>query len=86
MIYVNFAKSTKKYIIDSMGFLKTLFSGKVETPEEKKKVEESKNFDVLKYDGVKALRAGEAAHAVECSPMHLDCKRIWKCAIIFHRL
>lgn len=65
MIYVNFAKSTKKYIIDSMGFLKTLFSGKVETPEEKKKVEESKNFDVLKYDGVKALRAGEAAHAVE---------------------
>ncbi|MBQ2167812.1 MAG: hypothetical protein II449_01015, partial [Prevotella sp.] len=42
-----------------------MFSGKVETPEEKKKVEESKNFDVLKYDGVKALRAGEAAHAVE---------------------
>lgn len=48
-----------------MGFLKTLFSGKVETPEEKKKEVESKNFDVLKYDGVKALRAGDPAHAVE---------------------
>ena len=48
-----------------MGFLKTLFSGKVETPEEKKREEESKNFDVLKYDGVKALRVGEPARAVE---------------------
>ncbi|MBO4316555.1 MAG: tetratricopeptide repeat protein [Prevotella sp.] len=48
-----------------MGFLKTLFNGKVETPEEKKKEEESRNFDVLKYDGVKALRLGESAHAVE---------------------
>lgn len=48
-----------------MGFLKTLFSGKVETPEEKKREEDSKNFDVLKYDGVKALRVGEPARAVE---------------------
>ena len=48
-----------------MGFLKSLFNGKVETPEEKKKEEESRNFDVLKYDGVKALRLGESAHAVE---------------------
>lgn len=48
-----------------MGFLKSLFNGKVETPEEKKKEEESRNFDVLKYDGVKALRMGESAHAVE---------------------
>lgn len=42
-----------------------MFNGKVETPEEKKKEEESRNFDVLKYDGVKALRLGESAHAVE---------------------
>lgn len=48
-----------------MGFLKSLFNGKVETPEEKKKEEESRNFDVLKYDGVKALRMGELAHAVD---------------------
>lgn len=48
-----------------MGFLKSLFNGKVEPPEEKKKEEESRNFDVLKYDGVKALRMGESAHAVE---------------------
>lgn len=55
-----------------MGFLKTLFSGKVETPEEKKKMEESKNFDVLKYDGVKALRVGEPARAVELFIHALD--------------
>ena len=55
-----------------MGFLKTLFSGKVETPEEKKKMEESKNFDVLKYDGVKALRVGEPARAVELFTHALD--------------
>lgn len=48
-----------------MGFLKTLFSGKVETPEEKKKEVESKNFDVLKYDGVKALRVGDFSYAVD---------------------
>ena len=48
-----------------MGFLKSLFSGKVETPEEKKKEVESKNFDVLKYDGVKALRVGDFSYAVD---------------------
>jgi len=49
-----------------MGFFKSLFGGASESPEDKKKEEESKNFDVLKYDGVRALNQGQAAYAVRC--------------------
>lgn len=49
-----------------MKFFKALFGSKEEKPEEKKKAEEAKNFDVLKYDGVRALRAGQAEFAIRC--------------------
>lgn len=49
-----------------MKFLKALFGSKEVKPEEKKKAEEAKNFDVLKYDGVRALRAGQAEYAIRC--------------------
>lgn len=49
-----------------MNFLKLLFGGKEENPEEKKKEEEKKNFDVLKYDGVAAMRTGQSDYAVRC--------------------
>lgn len=49
-----------------MNFFKALFGGKEEKPEEKKKAEEEKNFDVLKYDGVRALRSGQADYAIRC--------------------
>lgn len=49
-----------------MKFFKALFGCKEEKPEEKKKAEEAKNFDVLKYDGVRALRAGQAEFAIRC--------------------
>ena len=49
-----------------MNFFKALFGGKEERPEEKKKAEEEKNFDVLKYDGVRALRSGHHDYAVKC--------------------
>jgi len=49
-----------------MNFLKALFGGKTESPEEKRKAEENKNFDVLKYDGVRALHAGQAEYAIKC--------------------
>lgn len=32
----------------------------------RKKNEEAKNFDVLKYDGVRALRAGQTEYAIRC--------------------
>lgn len=49
-----------------MNFFKALFGGKEEKPEEKKKEDEAKNFDVLKYDGVRALRSGQADYAIRC--------------------
>lgn len=49
-----------------MKFFKALFGSKEEKPEEKKKAEEAKNFDVLKYDGVRALHSGQAEYAIKC--------------------
>ena len=49
-----------------MGFLKSLFGGSDESPEEKKKREAERDFDVLRTDGVRALRMGQAEYAVKC--------------------
>jgi len=49
-----------------MGFWKTLFGGEDLTPEEEKKNAEARNFDLLKYDGVKAMRMGKFDYAVKC--------------------
>jgi len=49
-----------------MNFFKALFGAKEEKPDDKKKAEEAKDFDVLKYDGVRALRANQAEYAVKC--------------------
>ena len=48
-----------------MSFWKALFGGNT-SPEEEKKNNETRNFDLLKYDGVKALRMGKADYAVKC--------------------
>ena len=47
-----------------MNFFKKLFGGR-KTSEEVKQ-EEEKNFDVLKYDGVRALRQQQLDYAVKC--------------------
>ncbi|WP_455628501.1 tetratricopeptide repeat protein [Parabacteroides chinchillae] len=50
-----------------MGFLKSLFSSaKAENPEEEKVKNNQKNFDILKYDGVRAQKMGRVAYAVKC--------------------
>lgn len=49
-----------------MGFFKQLFGGKPEDPEEKQRNDEARRFDVLKYDGVRALQSRQAYYAVEC--------------------
>lgn len=49
-----------------MNILKALFGGKTEDPEERKQDEEAKNFDILKFDGVKALHMGQADYAINC--------------------
>lgn len=49
-----------------MGFFKTLFTGKEDTEEEKKKQKERNDFDVFKYDGIENLRIGRTDYAIEC--------------------
>ena len=49
-----------------MGFWNALFGGKELSPEEEKKEQEAKNFDLLKYDGVKAMKMGQTDYAVRC--------------------
>ena len=49
-----------------MGFWKSFFGGEPENPEEEEKNAEAKNFDVFKYDGVKAMRMGQFDYAERC--------------------
>lgn len=75
--YCTFASNPAKGGSNSetdMGFLKSLFGGKDESPEEKKRKEEAHDFDVLKTDGVRALRMGQGEHAVKCFDKALEIK------------
>ena len=44
-----------------MGIFSSLFGGN-KTPEENKE----KNFDILKYDGIRAMRIGKLTYALKC--------------------
>ena len=49
-----------------MGFWKSFFGGEESNPEEEKKNAEAKTFDLMKYDGVKAMRMGQFDYAEKC--------------------
>lgn len=50
-----------------MGFLKSLFSSsKAANPEEERVKNDQKNFDILKYDGVRAQKMGRMPYAIKC--------------------
>ncbi len=57
-----------------MSFWKSLFGSKEESPEEKKKEDDARNFDILKYDGVAALKVHELEHAIKCFNKALEIK------------
>ena len=48
-----------------MNILKALFGNSSQTTEEEKQSEADRQFDLLKYDGVKAMKTGQAAYAVK---------------------
>ena len=43
-----------------MGFFKSFFSGKPANPEEEKQKNNQKDFEIFKYDGMRAQRMGRA--------------------------
>ena len=56
-----------------MGFWNSLFGGET-NPEEEKRAADERNFDLLKYDGVKAMRSGQYEYAVKCFEKALETK------------
>ena len=49
-----------------MGFFKSFFSSKPATLEEEKQKNIQKNFEIFKYDGMRAQRMGRADYAIQC--------------------
>ena len=49
-----------------MGFFKSFFSGKPESPADEKQKNAQKNFEIFKYDGMRAQRMGRADYAIKC--------------------
>jgi len=49
-----------------MNIFKALFGTQEETAEDKKRDDAAKQFDVLKFDGVRALKGHQPAYAVQC--------------------
>ena len=49
-----------------MGFWKSFFGGEQPSPEEEKKNAEERQFNLMKYDGMRALRMGQADYAEKC--------------------
>lgn len=49
-----------------MNFLKALFGSKEVSEEDKKKADEARDFEVLKYDGVRAMHSNQAEYAIKC--------------------
>lgn len=49
-----------------MNFLKALFGGKTESAEERRQERNEKDFQVLKYDGVRAMKLNQLEYAVRC--------------------
>ena len=49
-----------------MNFFQKLFGGKEETKEEAIVQNDAKDFEVLKYDGVRAMKTGQYDYAIRC--------------------
>lgn len=49
-----------------MGFWKALFGGEEQSPEQENEQQEQKRFELLKYDGVRALKTGRLDIAESC--------------------
>jgi tetratricopeptide (TPR) repeat protein len=55
-----------------MSFFRSLFCGGDKSAPEDKEKNNKKNFDILKYDGIRALHINRADYAIECFKRALD--------------
>ena len=60
-------------------FFKSFFSGKSETPESEKQKNDQKNFEIFKYDGLRAQRMGRPDYTFkwEKQPKPANCWKKW---------
>lgn len=49
-----------------MGFFKSFFTGKPDNPMAEQEKTRQKNFDIFKYDGIRAQRMGRQDYAIRC--------------------
>ena len=49
-----------------MGFFKSFFTGQTESPETEQEKKKQKNFEIFKYDGIRAQRMGRSDYALKC--------------------
>lgn len=49
-----------------MGIFKSLFGHTTEEAEDSKDKEKQRNFDIFKYDGLKAIKIGKTGYAIRC--------------------
>lgn len=59
-----------------MGLFKSLFGGN-NTPKPKRE-NDKKNFEILKYDGIRAQRMGKLPYAIKCLKKQLPSTMNWK--------
>lgn len=59
-----------------MGFFKRFFGGKSESSEDNKEDQSAKDFEVLKYDGVRAMHQGQMDYAIKCLTNALQAKHV----------
>lgn len=57
-----------------MNLFKKLFGGSIDNAESQKLSEDMRNFDVYKYEGVKALKTGQVTNALQCFEKALEIK------------
>ena len=76
LFFVNLSPTNNLW---NMNFFKALFGGRTESPEEKKEAEKAKNFDILKYDGVKALQINQFIQAIQCLEHALEIQEDLEC-------
>ena len=67
-----------------MNLLKKLFGGNTDKSEKDRLREKVRNFDVLKYEGVRALKKGQSAYALECFEKALENPNFYKKAKPYH--